>query len=120
MSRKYQKIASNVAAKVLEGSTGTSLASVLRKASSQSQMAMSELTEAVERALRLINDSEHKDVIYSKAGDLITSIPDLMTEIEEGLDIISYASSKIDQKKLQNRIPADTRKQIDQVVKKDV
>lgn len=114
-----QKIASRVMGRILEGSSGTQLAAVFREASSKSRRAMSELEDIVAKAMDLIEKSEKKDHIYSEAGDMISRTPDLIEEINKGLDIISYTSSRIDQKKLKSRVPADTKRYIDKVIKRD-
>ena len=119
MSQKQQKIANRVLGRVLDGSSGTQLAAVFREASSKSKKAMSELEDIVDKAIELIEESEEKDHIYSKAGDMISRTPDLLDEINKGLDIISYTSSRIDQKKLKNKVPADTKQYIDKVIKRD-
>ena len=119
-NNQYNKIANRVASRALmEGSSGTQLASVFRGASSKSKQAMSEIEEIMQKAIDLIDESDEKDHIYSKAGDMIARFPDLVDEVNKGLDIISYASSRIDQKKLKNKVPSDTRQFIDRAIKKD-
>ena len=114
-----QKIAHRVVSRAMEGSSGTQLAAVFREASSKAKRAMTELEEIVDKGKGLIDESEEKDHIYAEVGDMISRIPDLIDEVNKGLDVISYTSSRIDQKKLKNRVPADTKKYIDTVIKRD-
>ena len=50
----------------------------------------------VSKAVKLVNDSSGKDHIYSVAGDLSTSIPNDVLEMERLLNSASLAVSRAD------------------------
>lgn len=120
MKNKTQReMASRVAAKALIGSSGTSLSAVLLNGASQARIAFDQIERIVERAVRLIDESEKKEHIYSEAGDMITNMRSLLSQANEGLSLLSYAAAKVDEKKLKNDFPASLRDEIDNAVKKD-
>lgn len=121
MNEKTQKaLARRVAAKTLvTGSSGTALSAVLLNGASQARIAFDQIQRIVDRGMRLIDESDHKEHIYSEAGDMITNMRSLLEQASEGLSIISYAAAKVDEKKLKNDFPAALRDEIDKAVKKD-
>lgn len=120
MKKKAQiRVAQKVAAKTLIGSQGTSLSSVLQLGSSHSRLAVEQIEGIYNKALALIDDSDEKEHIYSEAGDMIANMRELLERLDEGLAIVSYAASRLEQKKIKNRFPAHIRDEIDDAVKKD-
>lgn len=115
-----KKMARRIATqKMIKSSQGTSLSSVLQLGSSQSRIAVEQIERIVEKGMSLIDSSSHKEHIYAEAGDMITNMRELLERLTEGLSIISYATSRIDQRKLKNKIPSYIREEINDAVKKD-
>ena len=114
-----QKMARRLALRTLSGSSGTALSALIQSGASQSRVALDQLKAMVDRALALVNESDQKDHIYAEAGDMISNVRGVLDRLEEGLAIVSYASAKVDEKKLKNGIPATIRDEIDKAVKKD-
>lgn len=114
-----KRMAKKIASKTLISSQGTSLSSVLQLGSSQARLAMEQIEGIYDKAIALIEDSKQKEHIYSEAGDMITNMRELIERMDEGLAIVSYAASRIDQRKLKNKFPAHIRDGIDDAVKRD-
>jgi hypothetical protein len=108
-----------VVVRAMLASSSTDLSSVLQQGSSRSMLAMKDLEDSLERALKLINHHDQKESIYAEAGDLISNVRGQIEEIKEGLNIVTYASAKITEKKLRNQVPVKVRDQVDQSVKRD-
>lgn len=104
----------------LTASSGTDLSTVFLSGTSKARMAADKLQAHIEKGMRLINDSTHKEHIYAEAGDMITETSALLQEIQDGLAILSYAAAKLEEKKLRNDVPVSMRDRIDESVKRDV
>jgi hypothetical protein len=116
---RNMKLAKKVALMTYTASLGSDLSAIFQYGSSHARIALDQIEDVVERAVRLIDESEHKEHIYGEAGDLIVNMRELMGRLEEGLAIIAYASSKVDEKHLRNKFPNHIRDEIDFTVKKD-
>lgn len=112
-------IANRVALRYFVASSGTELSTVVQNGATKARLAAEKLQDSLNKGMALINDSPHKEAIYAEAGGLLTEVQGLMDEIYDGLAIVSYASAKVEQKKLKNEVPARIREQIDNAVKTD-
>lgn len=120
MTDDVSKIARRVCVRYLTSSSSTEMSAVYQKGTSQARLSLNKLQEMLDRAISLIDASPDKESIYAQAGDLISAIPEHMRSLQEALDILAFASSKIDEKKLKNRIPIGVREQIELAVKRDI
>ena len=67
------------------------------------------LRQMMHRALSLIDSSEKREHFYQIAGDVITSAPDRMTQLERHLNRASYALSEIGSEVLKDSLPLSDR-----------
>lgn len=107
-----KKVASNYLAS-LQDTT-----SILNLGVSQANVATESLGRLIEEAKSIIDKSTHKEHIYKEAGDLLLLATALLDDLQAGLNTVSYLTSKVDQKKLRNLIPAHLRAEIDSLVKR--
>ena len=71
----------------------------------------------VNRAMRLVENSKHKEHIYEVAGDLIKGIPQRLTALEVDLDRTSYALTVLGEDFLRSRLDLSDRTQVDEAAK---
>lgn len=64
---------------------------VLTEGVTSSRLEAYRLRQALNRCLSLVENSEKKDHLYQVAGDLISTIPERMNQLEESLDKTAYA-----------------------------
>lgn len=117
--KQRAEMAKRVAARCFVASSGTDLSTVFLSGTSKARMAAEKLQTHIDRGMKLINDSTHKEHIYAEAGDMITETQALLHEIMDGIAILSYAAAKLEEKKLRNDVPAGIRDRIDDAVKRD-
>lgn len=68
----------------------------------------------VERAARLVEDSEAREHLYQVAGDLITGLPQRIADAEVSLDRTSYALALMGEDFLRGRLPLGARNRVDE------
>lgn len=100
----------------------------LKTASSQAAWAL--LTEGVtrsrlevhriqlllERAHKLVEESDHKEHIYQVAGDILQSIPQRMSSLEVALDRTSLALAKMGEEFFDSRLPLSEKTLVDEAI----
>ena len=74
------------------------------------------LQHLVNRALKLIEQSEHKEHFYQEAGDLIQAVPQRLEQLERDLDRTSLALSKMGEQFLESRLPLHDKVEVDEAV----
>lgn len=74
------------------------------------------LRHQINRALKIIEKSKYKEVIYQRAGDLIVGIPQRLDRLENVLDRTSYALTLMGKDFLKGRIPLSDRTMVDEAV----
>lgn len=74
------------------------------------------LRHLVNRALKIIDRSEHKESIYQRAGDLIVGVPMRLDRLEGLLDRTSYALTLMGKDFLKGRITLPDRQMVDEAV----
>jgi hypothetical protein len=74
---------------------------------SQARLEAHRIRHQVERALRLVENSEHKEHLYQVAGDMIISIPKRLDDLEVSLDRTGLALVKMSEEFLEARLPLD-------------
>lgn len=102
--------------------------SVSKKASSQaawalltegvthSRVEVHRLRHLVNRAMRLIEASDHRDHFFQMAGDVIVGIPRRLTALETDLDRTGLALSKMGAEFLESRLPLSDKIMVDEAV----
>lgn len=68
----------------------------------------------VERAARLVEQSEAREHLYQVAGDLITGLPQRIADAEVSLDRTSYALALMGEDFLRGRLPLGARNRVDE------
>lgn len=114
-----KKALQEVVFRKLEATSGTDLSSILAQASARSNVALKDLECLLDRCLDIASNHEAKELIYAEVGDAISDVRFQIEEIRAGLQVISYASSKLEEKRLKSQIPSRIRDQIDVSVKRD-
>lgn len=107
-----------IAKRVLTSENDVPLESLLQSQSSKAKIALGRLQQIVSKSMELINDSDHREHIYEEAGDMIFNTSSLMEELNSCIDVLSYASSKMELKRTKPNVPAALKDEIDLTVKK--
>lgn len=74
------------------------------------------LKHLINRALALVESSDHKDHLHQVAGDLVQGVPQRLLALEVNLDRTSLALSKMGETFLQARLPISQRTQVEEAV----
>ena len=70
----------------------------------------------VERALRLVSESEAKEQVYRVGGDIVVSLPKRLDALEIVLDRTSLALTKMGAEFLESRLPLSEKVMVDEAV----
>ncbi len=70
----------------------------------------------VNRAIKLVEDSEEKEHLYQIAGDMIVSIPDRLDQLNIALDRTGLALSKMGEEFLDSRLPLSDKQMVDDAI----
>ncbi len=68
------------------------------------------------RASVLVESSEHKELLYQLAGDIIGGVPDRLNQLLLTLDRTGYALSKMGQEFLAPRLPLGEKTLVDESI----
>src|SRR5262245_29025412 len=60
------------------------------------RMRCDQLLRYVERAVKLVEKSSHKDHFFEVAGDLIRGIPETVFKLHKALEAVALAANRID------------------------
>ena len=71
----------------------------------------------INRALKIIEKSDHKEHLYQLAGDLIMGFPTRLDMLDQKLDKASYALALLGKDFLQSRLPLMERDEVDEAVR---
>jgi len=74
------------------------------------------LKHLINRAMKLVEQSEHKEHLHQMAGDLIQGAPRRLEKLEIDLDRTSLALAKMGQTFLEARLPLHDKAQVDEAV----
>ena len=74
------------------------------------------LQHLVNRAMKLVEQSDHRDHLYQVAGDLIKGAPARLEQLEMSLDRTSLALAKMGQDFLESRLPLQDKTEVDEAV----
>lgn len=74
------------------------------------------LRHLMDRALKLIEASEHKDHFYQVAGDIIMGAPRLVDMLDQDLDRTLLALSKMGEEFLDSRLPLSDKVMVEEAV----
>lgn len=74
------------------------------------------LRHLVNRAMKMIEASPHKDTFYEYGGDIIEGMPRRLDNIESELDRTSYALTQMGDKFLRGRLSIDDRELVKETV----
>lgn len=74
------------------------------------------LKHLVNRAMKLVEKSDHKEHLHQVAGDLIQGAPRRLEKLELDLDRTALALTKMGEKFLEARLPLHDKKQVDEAV----
>lgn len=91
---------------------------LLAEGVSSARLEAHNLRSVVARVLRLVEESEDKEAIYSVAGDLILSVPDLVESLEVDLDRTSYALSVLGKDTLRDSLSSQDRNRVENAVER--
>lgn len=74
------------------------------------------LKHLINRAMKLVEQSDHKEHLHQVAGDLIQGAPRRLERLELDLDRTSLALSKMGEKFLEARLPLHDKQMVDEAV----
>jgi hypothetical protein len=74
------------------------------------------LQHLINRGLKLIEDSEHREHFYQLAGDLIVAAPKRLARLEQDLDRTALALSKMGETYLSARLPLEDKTLVEEAV----
>jgi len=74
------------------------------------------LRHMMDRALKLIEGSEHKEHFYQMAGDIILGAPRMLDQLDQDLDRTLLALSKMGEEFLDSRLPLSDKVMVEEAV----
>jgi hypothetical protein len=74
------------------------------------------LRHLMNRGLKVVNESDHRDHLYQMAGDILIGGPKRMTALEIALDRTALALAKMGEDYLQSRLPIDEKTLVEEAV----
>ncbi len=74
------------------------------------------LQHLLNRAIELVENSEHKEDFYQAAGDVIVAVPDRVEQIIRALDRTSLALSRMGEDFLDSRLPLSDKTMVDEAI----
>jgi len=74
------------------------------------------LRHLINRAIKLVEESEEKDHIYQMAGDMIVSVPDRLDKIDIALDRTSLALARMGEEFLDARLSISDKQLVDDAI----
>lgn len=89
----------------------------LQKAVSEARLDLSKLESMTERAVRLIDDSDHKDHIYKESGDMVFLYQTTLESLRDHLSTLSYIVDKVALTGAANDLNPSLREQLDKAFK---
>lgn len=90
--------------------------SLLTEGVSRSRIETHRIQLVIERVMKLVEASDHKEHIYQVAGDAIESIPKRLASLELYLDRTSLALSKMGEEFYESRLPLSEKALVDEAV----
>lgn len=72
--------------------------------------------QLLSKCLKAVETSEHKEELFSLAGDILVDFPERLQRLEQYLDETSYALAILGQDYLKDRLSATSRARIDTTV----
>lgn len=76
-----------------------------------------QLKKYLDEAVKLIEQSPHKDHFYEVAGHLIEGVPTAAFKLEKALDAVALAANHLDSEELKNSILPEKQKELERVLK---
>lgn len=74
------------------------------------------LQHLIDRALKIVEQSNHKEHLYQVAGDLIVGAPKRLLKLEQDLDRTALALSKMGETYLSARLPLGDKSLVEEAV----
>jgi len=71
----------------------------------------------VDKAVRLIAQSTHRDHFYEVAGDVIYGLPDALFRLDKALDATALAASRLDYEELKQQLKPEKVEELERVLK---
>jgi len=76
-----------------------------------------QLKKFLDKAVRLISESSHRDHFYEVAGDIIYGIPDVVFRLDKALDATALAASRLDYEELKQGLKPEKVEELENVLK---
>jgi len=74
------------------------------------------IQQMIERAMKLISQSEHEEHLYQVAGDIIEGLPRKLDRMLINLDRTSFALAKMGEDFLSSRLPLEDKTRVEEAV----
>jgi hypothetical protein len=76
-----------------------------------------QLKKLIDRAVRLISQSTHRDHFYEVAGDLLYGVPDTLFRLDKALDATALAASRLDYEELKQQLKPEKVEELEEALK---
>jgi len=76
-----------------------------------------QLKNFVDKAVRLISQSNHRDHFYEVAGDVIYGLPDALFRLDKALNATALAASRLDYEELKQSLKPEKVEELENVLK---
>lgn len=88
----------------------------LHKAVSTTQIDLSKIQDLTDRAISLVDESEHRDDIYKEAGDMIYTYQTTLDRMFEQMAVLEYIVGKMSLTSAADDIKPNLRKELDKAL----
>jgi hypothetical protein len=89
----------------------------LQEELTDARMRCDQLKNFVDKAVRLISQSSHRDHFYEIAGDVIYGLPDALFRLDKALDATALAASRLDYEELKQSLKPEKVEELERVLK---
>jgi len=89
---------------------------LLTEGVTKARLELHRLQHLINRATKLIDNSEEKEHIYQVAGDILSAVPTRMDKLGIALDRTSLALARMGEEFLKSRLPLSEKMMVDEAV----
>lgn len=88
----------------------------LQEELTDARMRCDQLKRYVSEAVKLVNNSTHRDHFFEVAGNLLFGIPDALFKLDKALDATALAASRLDYEELKSQLKPEKVDELEQVL----
>lgn len=113
--KKHEEGGASVGAAALAKEAGVTV--YLMEELTDARLRCDQLKGFVDKAVRLISKSTHRDHFYEVAGDVIYGLPDALFRLDKALDATALAASRLDYEELKQSLKPEKVEELERVLK---